>query len=630
MKASKLMHPGILLLVLIWTWSSCGHQQAASSTAGDPIVLIPEEDAKDYHSFSRPDEARVTHLQLDLTVDFDTRTIHGYATWQVAHEGASELILDTRDMDILDVYIGADRTRHPFKLGKADPLLGQALIIPLQPDINEVTIQYQTRPEAAALQWLSPEQANQRTPFLYTQSQAILARTWVPCQDSPGVRFTYDARVKVHDDLIALMSASNPTMKNSTGVYIFSMNNPIPSYLLALAVGDIDYRPYERRVGVYAQPSMLLSAAYEFMDTEAMVTQAEAMFGPYLWDRYDLLVLPASFPFGGMENPRLSFITPTIIAGDRSLTTLIAHELAHSWSGNLVTNATWNDFWLNEGFTVYLERRIMEAMYGKELGDMLAVLGHQSLLQTLDRLGYDSPDTRLKLHLKGRNPDDGLTRIAYDKGFFFLRTMEYIYGRTWMDAMLQAWFRRYQFQSVTTEDFVRFLNEMLPDDGQALRMEEWIYGTGLPSNCVHVSSATFDRIDETLAALQGGDLDVVDTTGWPAQAWIHFLRHLPEGISMAALDSRFELSQSGNMEYRAIWFEQCICRDYIEPIKPALTRFLTQTGRRKFLTPLYKGLIEAGQLELAWTIYQQARPGYHTVSSATLDDLFRSHGKKLS
>lgn len=609
---------------------SCTNEESAKSDAGPPVILIPEEDKTDYHSFSRPSEARVTHLQLDLTVDFETRTISGFATWQVEHNQAKELVLDTRDMDILDVFVGADREQHSFTFGKKDPLLGQALIIPLTPDIHEVTIQYQTRPEAAALQWLSPEQTNQRTPFLYTQSQAILARTWIPCQDSPGVRFTYDARVKVHDDLIALMSASNPTMKNSTGVYIFSMNKSIPSYLLALAVGNIDYRPYERRVGIYAQPDMLLSAAHEFMDTEQMVEVAEAMFGPYLWDRYDLLILPASFPFGGMENPRLSFITPTIIAGDRSLTTLIAHELAHSWSGNLVTNATWNDFWLNEGFTVYLERRIMEAMYGKDRSDMLTQLGFQTLQQTLDRLGYDSPDTRLKLNLKGRNPDEGLTRIAYDKGFFFLKTMEYIYGRAVMDNMLQTWFRQYRFQSVTTEDFVRFVREFLNDGGEALRMEEWIYGTGLPANCVQVHSEAFEEVDQMLTRMAGGDLSVVDTTGWSALAWIHFLRHLPQGTSLAGLDRKFGLTESRNMEILAIWFEQCIRGDYIQTVEEPLTRFLTHTGRRKFLTPLYKGLLEKGHVDLAWSIYQKARPGYHTISRSSLDDLFKSYGKKLS
>lgn len=605
---------------------SCG--DTTSTSSGTKSIDIPKEDRHDYHSYAKPDEAKATHIQLDLKVDFETQTIAGEATYTIEHQNGKEFILDTRDIDILEVLIGPDKEKHTFKLGKKDPLLGQALIIPLQPDTESITVNYRTRPEAAAIQWLTPAQAKQATPFLYTQSQAILARTWIPCQDSPGIRFTYDARVQVPDDLLALMSAANPTMKNSRGIYTFRMTQPIPAYLLALAVGDMDYRPYDRRVGIYAQPNVVLSAAHEFMDTEKMVDVTEAMFGTFRWDRYDLLILPSSFPFGGMENPRLAFITPSILTGERSLTTLIAHELAHSWSGNLVTNATWNDFWLNEGFTVYLERRIMEELYGIDMGNMLAALGYQSLQKTLDKLGHDSPDTRLKLDLKGRDPDDGLTRIAYDKGYFFLRTMEHIYGRAFMDKFLNAWFRDHAFQSVSTEDFVRYVKPLLHDGGEALQMEAWIYGTGLPENCIKIEAEPFAAVDQVLALYDGKNHELLDTTGWSAQAWIHFLRHLPATTELAGLDQRFELAGSNNYEYRAAFLEQCIAQGYIQPIKQDLERFLLETGRRKFLTPIYGGLIEAGETDLAWQIYTKARPGYHTVSTQTLDEMFSKKGKQ--
>lgn len=616
----------LVVILILSIFASCGENRPPAQESGS--IDIPEEDRHDYHSYAKPEEARATHIQLDLKVDFETQTIAGEATYTIEHQNGKELILDTRDIDILEVLIGPEKEKHTFKLGDKDPLLGQALIIPLKPETESITVVYQTRPEAAAIQWLTPAQAKQETPFLYTQSQAILARTWIPCQDSPGIRFTYDARVQVPDDLLALMSAENPTMKNSRGIYTFRMTQPIPAYLLALAVGDIDYRPYDRRVGIYAQPNVVLSAAHEFMDTEKMVDVTETMFGPFRWDRYDLLILPSSFPFGGMENPRLAFITPSILTGERSLTTLIAHELAHSWSGNLVTNATWNDFWLNEGFTVYLERRIMEELYGKDMGDMLAVLGYQSLQKTLDKLGHDSPDTRLKLDLKGRNPDDGLTRIAYDKGYFFLRTMEHIYGRAFMDKFLNAWFRDHAFQSVSTEDFVRYVKPLLHDGGEALQMEKWIYGTGLPENCVKIKAEPFAAIDQVLTLYDGKNHELLDTTGWSAQAWMHFLRHLPATTDLAGLDQRFELAGSNNYEYRAAFLEQCIAQGYIQPIKQDLERFLLETGRRKFLTPIYGGLIEAGETDLAWQIYTKARPGYHTVSTQTLDEMFSKKGKQ--
>jgi len=615
--------PRILIFLSIFLLSACGQEKPADSDR-TPKVLIPEPDTRDHHSWSNPEEAQVIHLQLELTVDFDRQVLDGLATYTIENKGAKRIILDTRDLDIIEVRVGADQEPGSFKLGPADHILGQSLTIPIQAETDMVTIHYQTRPEAAALQWLSPEQAGQLTPFLYTQSQAILARSWLPCQDSPGVRFTYNARVKVPENMLALMSARNPTMKSGDGQYMFAMNRPVPAYLMALAVGDIEYRPYGRRAGVYAQPDFLLSAAWEFDDTERMMEAAESLFGPYEWERFDILVLPHSFPFGGMENPRLTFVTPSILAGDRSLTTLIAHELAHSWSGNLVTNATWNDFWLNEGFTVYLERRIMEQLYGRDMSDMLAELGHQSLIAVMDSKGWDSPDTRLKGDLKGRNPDDGLTRIPYEKGYLFLRTIEELYGRESLDNLLNDWFRRRAFQSASTEDFVIHLKRHLFEEGALLRMEEWIYGTGIPDNAPPIRAGAFERVNASLTQYAAdGRAEGIDTSGWKAQMWIHFLRNLPEKADLAGLDKRFGLSRSENPEYQFAWFEQAIRRGYGPAVKEDLSRFLIRHGRRKFLTPLYKAMLEHQMGPEAREIYQQARPGYHTVSRETLDQLFR-------
>ncbi len=305
----------------------------------------------DPHSHAGRSPARVQHLALDLVVDFDARTLHGRATWQLANPGtAPELVLDSRNLDLEAVaQLDAAGTATPaaFALGPADATLGQALTIALAPGTVAVQIAYRTRPAAAALQWLQPGQTAGTAPFLFTQSQAILARTWLPCPDSPGIRFTYEATVQVPPHLLALMSAENPQRLASDGRYRFRMAQPIPAYLMALAVGDLQFAALSGRTGIYAEPASLAAAVHEFVDLDAMVAAAEQLYGPYAWERYDLLVLPPSFPFGGMENPCLTFVTPTIITGDRSLTSLVAHELAHSWSGNLVTNATWNDFWLN-------------------------------------------------------------------------------------------------------------------------------------------------------------------------------------------------------------------------------------------------------------------------------------------
>ncbi|RSK50207.1 M1 family metallopeptidase [Hymenobacter rigui] len=589
--------------------------------------------AADPHSHARPAEVSVHHLALDLTVDFQLRQLRGSATWQLTRStsSAEHLLLDVRGLHLEAVLLdGPDGAPAEFELGPDDAVLGQALRISLRPDTTAVCIRYRTAPDAAALQWLSPEQtAGRQQPFLFTQSQAILARTWLPCQDSPGVRFTYEARVTVPPHLLALMSAENPQQLDPGGHYQFHMRQPIPAYLMALAVGDVQFQALSARTGVYAEPVTLPGAAREFEDLEKMVAAAEDLYGPYRWERYDLLVLPPSFPFGGMENPRLTFVTPTILAGDRSLTSLVAHELAHSWSGNLVTNATWNDFWLNEGFTVYFERRIMEQLYGRPYADMLQVLGNTSLHHTLQELGPDSPDTHLHLNLAGRDPDEGLNDIAYEKGDYLLLTLENLVGRPTLDTFIKEYFARHSFQSMDTASFVQYLRRELLDQHpgleEKLQLEAWIYGPGIPAGAPPVFSERFAAVDAAVQSWQRGTPATQLATGsWSSHEWVHFLQHLPRQLSseqLAELDDAFGLTRSGNSEILAAWFPLTVAAGYA-PADEALHQFLRHVGRRKFLTPLYRILLTTpGGPERALQLYALARPNYHAVATSTLDAL---------
>lgn len=618
-----------LCFLFVQLFSSC-------TNPGEKAFLAAEElmnDTIDIHTYARPEEAVVEHLNWEARVNFEEQQITAVARLDIeAAPDARHLILDSKGLEIDRVTLGQEESVTVFEVGEANAYMGSPVKIDITPQTERVNVYYQTGENAEALQWLNPAQtAGEEQPFLFTQSQAILARSWIPIQDSPGIRFTYEATVEVPPHLLAVMSAENPQTKNETGIYRFEMEQPIPAYLMALAVGDLVFEPIGEHTGVYAEPALIEEAAYEFAELDEMLAVAESLYGPYRWDRYDLIVLPPSFPFGGMENPRLTFATPTILAGDRSLTSLVAHELAHSWSGNLVTNATWSDFWLNEGFTVYFERRIMEAMEGPAYAEMLAELGYQDLLETVEEMEEEGnlADTRLKLDLEGRNPDDAVTNVAYEKGYFFLRHLENLVGREQFDAFLREYFSTHAFQTITTAEFIDYLNKNLLEPNNIEVTDQtyhaWIFGEGLPETMPVVDSDRFNAVERELNAWQSGTPAAqLQTEGWSSHEWLHFIRKLPEDISqdqLRELDQVFGFTRSGNSEVLAAWFLHTIAHAY-EPAEPALRDFLTSVGRRKFLMPLYKKLIETEEgVTLAKDIYAKARENYHFVSVNSLDEL---------
>lgn len=579
---------------------------------------------KDIHSYA--ELARITHMKLDLQVDFEKRIIKGSVTYTIQPEQASVIILDVNGPEISSVSV--DDQKVKFKLGASDPILGQPLIIPIKETSKTISIQYQTKPDASALQWLNPQQtAGHTQPFLFSQGEAILTRSWIPIQDSPGIRFTYEATIKVPKELMAVMSATNVQAKSADGVYHFTMPQAVPAYLVAIAVGDIYFKSTGPRSGIYAEATILDKAAWEFADTEGMIAAAEKLYGPYAWDRYDILVLPPSFPFGGMENPRLTFATPTVIAGDRSLVSLVAHELAHSWSGNLVTNANWNDFWINEGFTTYFERRIMESLYGIEYTEMLASLAKDELKENVNEIGATNKDTHLHLDLAGRNPDDGMTPIAYEKGAFLLRMLEEKIGREKFDAFLKAYFAKYAFQSMNTEKLVNYMKANLPIDSLHIDLDAWIYQPGIPDVIPQVHSDRFRRVKKAYELMNYKQKwDTLWTENFSSHEWVHFIAQIPDTVSaeqLAHMDRVYHLSNRGNCEILDAWYQKAIVGGYSDEILSKIEAFLIQVGRRKYLVPLYKAFKTKGQIETARRIYAQARPNYHFVATNTIDQLLK-------
>lgn len=626
-----------IILTLVTGCDDGGEPVPSSSSASPSPVAVT---SRDPHSFSRPDEVVVRHIHLNLTAELDAHRLVGRATLRIeSHGAARRLVLDTRDLEIRSVYL--DDAREPVEpvLGEPDPVLGRSLTVPITANTRFVHVDYTTAPGAGALQWLEPEQtAGGRLPYLYSQNQPILARTWIPCQDTPAVRTPYTARIVVPEELRAVMSARNPGGRSAEGVYEVAMPQPVPSYLIALAVGNLTFQAIGERSGVWSEPGVVERAAWEFAQIPDMIAAAEALYGPYRWQRYDVLVLPPSFPFGGMENPRLTFATPTVLAGDRSLVSLIAHELAHSWTGNLVTNATWNDLWLNEGFTTYAERRIMEALHGAEYAEMLWTLGYQDLEEDLQRFGHDAEATRLHQDLAGEHPDDAFTNVPYEKGALFFRLLEQTVGRQRWDAFTRDYIDAFAFQSIDTETFKRYLNNRLlgplgksnaprsaAERQTDLRLGAWIGGPGLPDNAPVPRSQRLARVEQYIRVWQAGTpMTELPTGEWSGHEWLYFLRRLPEDLTarqMAALDAAFGFTTSGNSEILAQWLELAIRHRY-RPADEALAEFLSTVGRRKFLRPLYTALAEtpAGRRR-ALEIYEQARPRYHPLARRTVDDI---------
>ena len=604
-----------------------------AAKAEAPARVITKDDKFTYANY---DEVRVTHVDLNLDVNFDAKVLDGIATidFERVKPGADVLVLDTKDLLIKSVRNfanGKPESESDYEIDPADKVLGEALRIQLTDETDQILISYRTSPKAEGLQWLSPEQtAGKKYPFLFSQAQALNARTMAPLQDTPAVRMTYSATLRVPDGLLPLMSASQGA-KDENGEYRFEMPQPIPSYLLAIAVGDIKFKPINDHIGVYAEDYILDAAAEEFSETPQMEEANTKLYGPYRWGRYDLIVLPPSFPYGGMENPRLSFLTPTLVAGDKSLTNVVAHELAHSWSGNLVTNSSWRDAWLNEGFTSYVENRVMEELYGERRAVMEQLLDMEGLKRAISEA--PRPElTHLKLPKDMTHPDEAFTLVTYIKGANFLFFLEDRFGREAFDPFLKAWFDDNAFGAVTTENFLTYLHENLhkdnPDAVTKAEIDAWVYGPGLPDTARKPQSDAFDDVEAVaIKWFEGGDMKVLETASqsWSTHEWLHFLNGLPEASQdqFAELDATFEFTGTQNAETAFAWYMQAIKGGY-EPAMPELERFLMTVGRGKFIYRLYGALKNSEREDLqfwAQDIYEAARPGYHPIAQRRIDDI---------
>ncbi|KAL1207037.1 Leucine aminopeptidase [Cardamine amara subsp. amara] len=611
----------------------------------------------DPHSYTDSSHPLTTHVALSLYLDFNTSIIHGSALLTLSSAFSGNLSLDARCIYIDKVL--DPQTLEPLPCcssSKLDPIRGTEVIVILSGQ-SSLLIVYQTSPSASALQWLSPLQTFSKShPYVYTQCQAIHARSIFPCQDTPAARIRYDAVLNIPNSLSAVMSARHVRRRlpvpeeakhleeGSFGsslwcaedrvVEEFAMEQPIPPYLFAFAVGALGFREVGPRTRVYAESAaveVLDAAALEFAGTEDMIKQGEKLFGDYEWERFDLLVLPPSFPYGGMENPRMVFLTPTVIKGDATGAQVVAHELAHSWTGNLITNLNNEHFWLNEGFTTYAERRIVEIVQGADRATLNIGIGWRGLTDEMERFKDNMELTKLWNTQEGVDPDDVYSQVPYEKGFQFVLRIERQIGRTAFDEFLKKYIATFKFKSIDTTTFLEFLIANIPGIEKEINLQMWIVGVGIPEDAYEPVSNIYTNIISLAKEFKEGRMPSENEVAeWNGQEWELYLENLPkscEPSQVVALDKRYRLAESKDYEVKVSFLQLAItskCREYHGEVE----KTLKEVGRMKYLRPLFTALAQAGGTEekqLAKQVFAEARETYHPIAQGVVESILSKY-----
>jgi leukotriene-A4 hydrolase len=609
----------------------------------------------DHASYSNSHAISCVKLALDWNIDFDANQITGSATHSVKiiEDGVAIALFDSKDLTITSVAVVADGPRSPVQwtAEPAHKAFGSKLSISIPESLRakdsvfDIMFEYATSKDASAVQWLAPSAtAGGQHPYVFTQCQAIHARSLLPCMDTPAVKVPYSATVRCPAWCTVLMSAVQDKEQSTSGVFQYNQPVAMPAYLIALAAGQLASAEISPRVRVWSEPSVVTQAAYEFSQTEDFLAAAEGLAGPYHWGRYDILCLPPSFPYGGMENPCLTFATPTLLAGDRSLADVIAHEIAHSWTGNLVTNATWSHFWLNEGWTVWLERKIMSRVNGEEYLKLSAEVGSESLVSSVKQMMADANDaqgfTQLVVPYVDQDPDDAFSSVPYEKGFAFLMYLESIVGLTSFEAFFKSYIQRFAFGTITSGDFRDYFVQYfapwssdIVDKIAAIDWSLWFTGRGMPVLQQDYSNSLSREAHEIAAAWiaawkndlsePGSDRDS-SVLRWSSKQTCIFLDDLLAAVNssscplpaegLKAMENRYHYTAAKNSEIKHRWLMLCL-RGEAAWIVDAAIAFATSQGRMKFVRPLYRAMrLSSVAAEAAVETFNRQQHSYHPIA----------------
>jgi len=586
------------------------------------LLLVYISLSKDTNTFSNYEIIKQTKIEANFDVDFDKKAIHGKVkSYFTAIKDGEVIVLDSRALKINSIIDSDTGEELEFIIDKQYDLDANGVPLKIYKEYSKgdnviILINYDTTDEGSAVQFLDKEQTTgKQYPYMFTQCESILCRELLPIQDTPAVKITTSIGITVPKPLFALNSGiyQNKIDNGNSTTYFYEQKIPIPSYLIALAAGAIEERVISDRCKVYGEKELVDLAAEEFDGIENYIQLAEAYISPYVWGEYNLLILPSSFPFGGMENPTLTFVTPSLLAGDKSLANVVAHEISHSWSGNLVTMDSWTDFWLNEGFTMFIQRKIFEKTDDLDLAKLDAMVLYDTLSEDIQRFGESKSFSSLRPYLVGRHADDCFSEVPYEKGYNFLFYLESIVNKEsdtdLFRKILRQYFAKFAYKSINTDDFINFFTETikteLPSDNATRVLEQidwvkWIDAPGYPPVQNNFTNKYANEAEDYVNEFYKNNFTdkFIDTfKAWHTLVKQYFLNKLKEtekeleDEQLNFLSNKLNLKEGYNAEVNFGYFMVVLLHGKVieEDVKNALITFLGKFGRLKYLRP-YIGL----------------------------------------